>query len=447
MSNILDAVTAVFVFENELFIIKRQASLKAFPGYWAFPGGKVDLNDEQFAFDHPSLNHISTKLLGALAREIQEELGFDIRESLSRGIVKSIDLLGVAVTPDFNPYRFATSFFKIEISKKINFTIDHHEAEVGEWKNAKELLRDYKEGSILAVPPVIKVIECLGQNSEQKSISDLNLTYDPNDFVPMIESMKGIRQFMPLSHTLPPATRTNCFLIGDQLKILVDPSPKDHEELRKLKNSIDSFGVDKILLTHHHPDHHQFADDLAREYKVPLLLSSDTEIRISRKYPGFFNDVTTSILKDGDVITTWLGHQVLIMEIPGHDEGQIALYSSDLSWFIAGDLFQGVGTVVVGGDEGDMSKYFSTLEKIIALNPKVLFPSHGIGVGSTYVLVKTLEHRRMRENQIFTLHQQGLSPLEMLPLLYSDVKKELWPYALENIEKHLLKLKSELRIG
>jgi ribonuclease/clavin/mitogillin len=173
------------------------------------------------------------------------------------------------------------------------------------------------------------------------------------------------------------------------------------------------------------------------------MISQDTRERISRKDPLFFNDVTVEIASEGTVVTTWLGKEVLVMEVPGHDEGQLALYPSDRSWFIAGDLFQGIGTVVIGGEEGDMQKYFYTLERIIKLSPKVVFPSHGIGLGGTNILQKTLAHRKEREAQVLELSQKGLTPEQMLSHIYSEVRKDLWPYALENIHKHLQKLKNE----
>jgi glyoxylase-like metal-dependent hydrolase (beta-lactamase superfamily II) len=182
---------------------------------------------------------------------------------------------------------------------------------------------------------------------------------------------------------------------------------------------------------------------LAKEMNFPILLSADTHTRIKKKDPSYFDGIKVEFAAEGDVVTQWLGINVVVMEIPGHDEGQIALYSQDLSWVLAGDLFQGIGTVVIGGDEGDMKKYFSTLERLIKLSPKVVFPSHGIGLGGTNVLAKTLEHRKLREQQVLNFHLDGFSAQEILEKIYSEVDKKLWPYALENIRKHLEKLKEE----
>ena len=65
----------------------------------------------------------------------------------------------------------------------------------------------------------------------------------------MIESIYGVRQFLPLSNTFPPANRTNAFIIGDgkgndSPKFLIDPSPKDENELAKFLKSVDKIGFD-----------------------------------------------------------------------------------------------------------------------------------------------------------------------------------------------------------
>lgn len=443
MSKIIDAVSIVMTCGDEIFAIQRQNYLAAFPGYWAFPGGKVEKEDTDFCSDHDLCKNIDLRLFGAVVREGSEELGIDLHEEIKKGNVRSVDYLGLAVTPDFNPYRFATYFFKIDLIKKVDFVVDQNEALFAEWMSSEQLLKKYNAGEVLAVPPVIKVIETLGRQPDVKHIEDLITTYDNTRFVPYIENLKGMRQIMPLSHTLPPATRTNAFLIGDDVRIIVDPSPRDDEEYEKFKNTVAIWGAHKIFITHHHPDHYERANKYAREMKLPVLISRDTHMRITRSRPDFFDGIDVQFVKEGDVVTKWLGHDVLVMEIPGHDEGQIALYSKDLSWYLAGDLFQGIGTVVIGGEEGDMKKYFNTLERIIKLSPKVVFPSHGIGLGGTTILEKTLAHRKQRESQILNLHLEGLAPEQMLEKIYAEVNKALWPYALENIHKHLAKLKSD----
>ncbi len=88
MSKIIDAVSIVMTCGDEIFAIQRQNFLKAFPGYWAPPGGKVEHGDESFYLDHPLTQGIDKKLFGAAVREGQEELGIDLREEISSGRIE-----------------------------------------------------------------------------------------------------------------------------------------------------------------------------------------------------------------------------------------------------------------------------------------------------------------------------------------------------------------------
>jgi glyoxylase-like metal-dependent hydrolase (beta-lactamase superfamily II) len=159
--------------------------------------------------------------------------------------------------------------------------------------------------------------------------------------------------------------------------------------------------------------------------------------------PDFGKGLQIKIYADGEAVTRWLGHTVRTLAVPGHDEGQLALMPDNRAWCIVGDLIQGVGTVVISPPEGDMRKYFATLERVIALQPRVIVPSHGVALGGVYYLEQTLRHRRMREEQIKGLFSAGRSMEQMLAEIYREVDPRLLPLAKVNIESHLAKLKAD----
>lgn len=435
------AVSVVFTHKNKVFAVSRQNYLSVFPGYLAFPGGKVDKEDSTEIINKPFFDKFEGDLMHALIREVEEEVNVDLT---SLPIIK-MEKLAIAITPEFNPYRFETYFFWVELSEEIEFKVDEGEVKTSGWIDGKELLNNYLEGQELAVPPTVRIIERFAVGGFNEECIQLRLPYEPSSQVPWIESISGVFQFLPLSHTFPPANRTNCFLIGDTL---IDPSPKDEDEFLKLQGSLKGFTFSKILLTHHHPDHHEFAPRMAKEHKVPICISQDSLDRIKAKWGvDYFADVKIITVKDDDILTDWKNEEVRLMSVPGHDEGQMAPYVKSGKWFLAGDLFQSVGTVVVGGDEGDMAKYFSSLEKVIALNPAVIFPSHGIALGGVYKLKMTLKHRRHREEQILELLNNNKTNQEILEEVYEGLEPRLYKYALATIDKHIQKLKQEKRIS
>lgn len=276
--------------------------------------------------------------------------------------------------------------------------------------------------------------------------------------VPSIQQVEGIDQLLVISYIFPSEIvhRTNCFLIGDKddKKLIIDPSPAGDAEYKRLINTLQSFhySYTDIFITHHHEDHVNEIQKLARELAIPIIISEDSHRRLLKiNGPDFFADINIKFAREGDILTHWNGQEVKVYEIPGHDEGQLALAPESMIWFLVGDLIQGPGigpeicssTVAIATDEGDMKKYFSTLERIIRLNPKYLLPSHGLLPETVTILEKTLEHRKKREQEILELYRNGKTPEEIVAKIYTRVNKELVYLALENIKAHLKKLEQE----
>jgi ribonuclease/clavin/mitogillin len=439
-----EAVSIVVLVDDEVFMIRRQPFLKAFPGYWAFPGGKVDKEDLDASFESTALSIIRNDLAHTLIREAMEELQFDFLKNEIEGNIISVVDLGLAMTPDFNPHRYATYFVLVELKEKPQFVVDLNEAEVFQWSTTKEFCDLYEKGEMLVVPPIINLLRIMGDDPKNSKGHKFEFTYDSDTSVPCIESISGVKQFLPLSNTLPPANRTNCLLVGG---VLIDPSPKSVEEKDKLLFSMKDEEVKKIFLTHHHQDHYEYSNEIAIQLGVSIGMSQKCEQRIEKNNgKDYLSKNEIEIFKEGDVLTKWKGEDVLVHEVPGHADSQLAVAPRSLKWFLVGDLIQGIGTVVIGRTSGNMSVYFKSLEKVIKLRPKVIYPSHGIAMGDVYRIEKTLDHRKLREEQIFELHTSGLSDQEILMKIYHGVDKRLWPFALDNIHMHLEKLRLEKKV-
>ena len=351
------AVSAILSCKGEIYLIKRQNHLRSFPGYLSFPGGKVDKEDLRGDSD--------ADLKRALIREIREELGVDLAVKKNEAVTAGIKKIGKATSPKFNPYIFETYFFLIELNEKPDFVEDKNEIFKSYWMKPSEVLSNFDRGRFLMIYPIRKIIEHMDEENFNAETSYFDFDVGRDERIPVIEPIKGFYQIMPDSNTLFPATKTNAFIIGDDEHVLIDPSPKDRELCKDLIAVIEKFNVKSILITHHHADHHEFAVDIANNLEIPILVSSDTYSRCRKRYGSdYFDGAEVKEVREGDVIASWLGHDVTLYEIPGHDEGHLGVAPTSLDWFIVGDLFQGVGTVVVGGEEGDMIKYFNSLRKV-----------------------------------------------------------------------------------
>ncbi|MCT4640715.1 MAG: MBL fold metallo-hydrolase [Bacteriovoracaceae bacterium] len=422
------AVSVIITYKNEVFVIKRKNSLRSFPGYLAFVGGKVDKED--FNAKDPLLN--------AVKREVEEELGIDI-DSFSHSMSKFCEV----TSPSFNPIRFETFFYHLRLFEKPDFTLCEHEIAQGIWSKPQTILDSWKEGNYLIIPPIRFMLSLLASNIELKEASYTRSSIDGK--VPWVEVINDLIQYMPLSHTLPPATRTNCFYINGDKKFIVDPSPKNEQEKQKLLNSIDK--VDFIFLTHYHGDHIERSNEIAIKLNVPIYLSKDTKRLIENKQEHFFKGVETKIIKDRDVIGSWKQSKIICYDISGHAKGHFGIMPENKKWFIVGDIFQGVGSVVVGGQNASMLDYMNTLKMIIKEDPKCVIPSHGIALGGTHIIEKNLKHRQLREEQVEKLYFKLDKDINKIyEHIYVGLNEKLKPYAMANIKSHLDKLKTEKRI-
>ncbi|PNU21063.1 hypothetical protein C2E25_04490 [Geothermobacter hydrogeniphilus] len=446
---IIASVAAVFCHQGEIFALRRQSYLQAFPGYESFPGGKIDRDDPDLPHSSPLLREWDGKRMHALVREVREELGYDLPAGIASGQVTAVHYLAKALAPPVVAARFFLHVFRIDLETRPVFSADA--GEIGDcfWKTPRQLLDSFERGDALMVPPLRWVLQALERDPQGVDFGDLSPRFDEDRYVISFEQLSEVRILPVPSNTFPPVKRTNAFLLGDAdaPRILVDPSPESPQVLEKLLSTLRQEKLSALFLTHHHHDHHEHVPQLAGRLGVPVWMSEDTRERIERKHGAdYFAGLVVETRREGDVLTRWKGEDVMVYAIPGHDAGQLGLAPESLRWFLVGDLIQGAGTVVIAPPEGDMAAYYSTLERVIALDPAVILPSHGAPMRGTYRLRETLRHRREREEAIHRLFVSGKTKAEILDTVYRGVDPRLLPFAMLNIESHLDKLGREGRI-
>ncbi|MEJ1298489.1 MAG: MBL fold metallo-hydrolase [Candidatus Sedimenticola sp. (ex Thyasira tokunagai)] len=438
-----ESVTAIFVHDDDIFIIKRQEYLRAFPGYYAFPGGKIDAADSEHRYSHPLMSAFPGEQMRALTRELEEELGYDLEASVEAGEVESIVHFGLAQTPAFQKIRFSTHYFKITFNHRPLLQPDNQEIAWSGWLKNKALWQRYCCGEGMMVTPTANTVQALSEDISAVGTLPFNLEYDSERELPYVEPISGLGQIAVPSNTLPPAEYTNALLIGGvgHPRYLVDPSPKSSIVLERLVNTLERRPIDGILISHHHPDHREQAPQLARRLGVPLLCTRITRERLlKREGEGYLENVECIDIAEGHKLTLWLGRPVHCYELPGHDDGMMGLAPDDMAWFFVSDLVQQMATVVIPEPEGDMQAYFDSLERVIGLNPKAIIPSHGTAVGGTHMLRQTLQHRQGREVMVASLCAQGKMAEEITETIYPGLDKKLLPLALQNVRQHIKKL-------
>ena len=429
------AVSALLEYRGQFYIVIRSEQLQAFAGYTSLPGGMLQ-NGES--------------LHEALIREVKEELSLDLKD-------QAIDETPIAImsSPWFQRLKVANHIFHIQLSQlptPPSMTLNS-ELSSGQWVTLEQIIDQWTIGQRLIVPALLRLLRFLNDELKKgvgpkapKALGELNSA--PAQHMPCIEMINGVKQILVLSPTLPPQTHTNAFIIGDTL---IDPAPISGRELELLDHIVEQENIKKIFLTHTHQDHCHFIDQWGPSWNLPIYLSEYCMQELAQSLlPKIFSTLPLHPIKNREQFTTWLGHPVLALAVPGHHAGQIALYPQSSSaerpmWFIASDLFQSEGSVVIGDVEGDLDQYLESLQRVIELNPLFLFPGHGMAVGGSKVLKNLIEHRHRRHQDIQKHLKAGLDEEQILERMYALVDKKLWPLARMNIRAHIRSLNAHTK--
>lgn len=257
----------------------------------------------------------------------------------------------------------------------------------------------------------------------------------------------GVEVFGAETPTLPPATHTQSYALGERQCILVEPAtPYPGEQRRWLDwaRGLVEAGRElvAIVATHHHADHVGGAAELCRELGLPLWAHEETANRLT--VPVARRLAEDDVIElDGPTPQAWR-----VMHTPGHAPGHVCLFEARLGAVVVGDMVASVGTILIEPTEGDMQRYLTELGRLERLGATTAFPAHGDPIAEPSRLFRAYQaHRAMREGAVLGAVKRAPGTLdELLPLAYEDTRRELWPIAKLSLEAHLVKLVREGRV-
>ncbi len=260
-----------------------------------------------------------------------------------------------------------------------------------------------------------------------------------------IDTARGIRIVPLRTPTLPPATHTNCVLLGESRLVVVDPGSPYAAEQRRLDRILDRLEAEgrevaAVLLTHHHPDHVGGAEHLARSRGVPLRAHPDCAACL----PFAMDE---AIAADGEEVAADPDFPLRALLTPGHAPGHLVFHELANNVLIAGDMVAATGTIVIDPELGDMAAYLSSLRSLDALDAAFLIPGHGPPIDAVRAtLLHYIAHREEREARIvraLTGQTESISEHDLLLKVYSDVPVHLHYWAGRSLRAHLIKLTRE----
>jgi ribonuclease/clavin/mitogillin len=469
--------------DPKVFSVKRSPKLAFMGGFHTFPGGQLDKGDEGIKVAGQD-GEEDAKMRVCAVRELFEEAGILIargaerispdrlagqRLELEAGTrtfkqildenevqiaAESLPAAGRWVTPPFAPRRFDTCFFLAWLPEGQEPTVSPGELELGEWIRPAEALARWKRGEIVMAPPTLYIIRTLAANTTQVDQLPSALSSIPEarqGMVRRIEFRAGIFFYPLKTPTLPPATHTNCYIIGGDELIVIDPASPYEEEQKELDILIDSLlaegrKVREIFVTHHHHDHIAGVAHLRERLGVPVAAHRLTADHLSN-YLRIDRLVEDNELIDlqGDP-----GWRVRILHTPGHTRGHLCFHEENSGAILTGDLIAGVGTVVIDPPEGNMVQYYASLNRLLEL-PRLtsLLPAHGPAIGSARDKIEEyIEHRNLREKRILEAVRAGAGTApEIVEAAYTDVSPVMYGLAERSTVAHLEKLEEEGRVN
>ena len=462
-----------------VYWVRRHARMAFQGNFHAFPGGQREPSDAEIPVANGTDVEHNAACVAAV-RELFEETGVlvvrgadrlnatersELRRRLNAGeatfssILKdhelSVDreLLGSAgrwVTPPFSPRRFDTYFFTAWLPEgqrveQLNAELDH-----GEWLRPAEAVRQWQESRVLVAPPILHAVRTLAGGLEDLEARFASIPEACGGLVRRIEFRPGIVLFPVRTPTKPPATHTNCYVVGDREIVIIDPaSPYDDE-----RDALDAFvdelihiegrRVKEIIASHLHPDHIGGIAHLAERIGVPVAAHRRTAealegiLRVDR----WIEDDERMTLAGDPEITLRAIHT------PGHARGHLCFFEERHRALLTADLIVGLGTVVIDPPEGNMRDYLASLARVRALEPTVIFGAHGPAVGDPIAKIdEYVAHRLEREEQIVEALEAGdRTPEAIVSRVYTAVPEKLHPLAARSVIAHLEKLRDDGRL-
>ena len=464
---------------HEVLMGHRSPELLAFPDLWSFPGGGISRVDRKSAKDFPQLlaDRGSDRLaVFTLLREMVEEVGIspdgkggflevedEVRKrvcedksawikEVESGNISIVDfdchVITERITPPQSPMRFHNLFFHVMLADSMaepSFPPGRSEFDEFRWWDPRDLISAWEGNEIHIPAPIVTIFRDL--ISEMDLGSDLvsacdSLAKDPPSGPHRFEYAPGVECVLIPTATLPPATHTNCFVLGERggMRAIVDPAIREEEGFEELKAKVEEIKADGseilcTIFTHRHQDHLGDMSLISRLYEAPVWASSETLEAISCLDSMSLAEGDSISLKGPSGESIWE-----VIETPGHCPGQICLVGEP--GIVSADNCTIVGTILVPSSDGDMGAYISGLERLRDLEPHKLFPGHGPFIPNPRRTIdEYISHRMSRHNMVLHAVRSGKTSLrDIAKSTYSDTPDANLALAEDQVLSHLKEL-------
>jgi glyoxylase-like metal-dependent hydrolase (beta-lactamase superfamily II)/8-oxo-dGTP pyrophosphatase MutT (NUDIX family) len=413
-------------------------------GFFAFPGGTVEPADGDPASEGDAC------FRRAAARELAEETGI-------RAAPEVLLDAGRRVTPPFFPRRFDTRFYVVGLGAEIEPSPQQPgEFDDLRWTGASAVERAWRELEIRVAPPLIPILQELARVGPAPWEEIARRLFSVNEEMesaigPRIEFVPDVLMIPLSTITLPPATTTNCYVVGGGSFAVIDPGGRGGEVTRLLRHVEARTAAEArpiaVVLTHHHSDHVGGAVETATRLQVPVFAHPETW-SLWREGAELAARGLARELRDGEHVELGGGERLRALHTPGHAAGHLALLEERRGSLFAGDLVSGLSTILVDSAPGSLDLYLASLQRIRDVGARTLFPAHGPPMISPAADVQgVIDHRAEREARIVAALEGGPMRLqEIAARAYADTPQAPATLAAAQTAAHLDRLARQTRV-
>jgi endoribonuclease LACTB2 len=489
---LIDAAALVIVDAQyrSILLAQRNPKLKFLGGFHAFPGGKCESGDNEIEVAN-SPEKETSRLIVCAVRETFEETGLLLLrggDKLTKGQRASLhdDLVskrssfkeilddwglwidaadfhdaGVWITPKFSQLRFKTRFFFAVCPSKQSPYDAIDELCSCRFVTPSDALDEWRSKGVLMSPPVFIAFETSAEEADESGIriqvaaESLKQRSQVTDgLITDVRVNPHIRVIPLETKTLPPATHTNCFIVGHRKFVVIDaasPYPAEQKRINNLVGDLIEQGGEcqAIITSHLHPDH--FGGEGSLKQYIFERFGTVTPLTTHKLTASALEDkiTFTHLVEDGEVFQLedeyGDGFELMVLHTPGHAKGHLCFYDHQKGFLITCDNVLSNGTVVIAPPEGDMAEYLASLKRLIELpGLRSLCGSHGTAVFDAKTKIsQNISHRHYRERQILSLMKAGKFEDEILETIYEGLGSDLLPLARKTIQAHMFKINAE----
>ena len=166
--------------------------------------------------------------------------------------------------------------------------------------------------------------------------------------------------------------------------------------------------LEKFILTHQHYDHSGNVKSVCDNFSVPCHAHPIEIDLVKEREPeiSFIPIEENFVVNIGEI-------NLKAIFTPGHSPGHLTFWWEEERILIGGDNILTDTTTAVTPPLGNLALYIKSLEKVLDMGPKLIFPGHGKPIQNPEERINhLLSHRNKREKQVLEVLLKNDSTLE-----------------------------------